>query len=86
MEIKLLNAKTAPDFWAMEMAGHFRVGRDTRSVDGRNRAGEADCRHAIAAHGHGINHPVVEQRALDGRLLGGSEREKWQQEAKEISE
>ena len=25
LEIKLLNAKTAPDFWAMEMAGHFQV-------------------------------------------------------------
>ena len=25
LEIKLLNAKTAPDFWAMEMAGHFQM-------------------------------------------------------------
>ena len=25
MEIKLLNAQTAPHFWAMEMAGHFQM-------------------------------------------------------------
>lgn len=34
MEIKLLNAKTAPDFWAMEMAGHFQM-QLLAAMDGR---------------------------------------------------